>query len=193
MADPPVPPPQQQQNQNQSRNLPVLVKQVRVQKYADLATVEKEIDRLLKCEHDRRHPCLQSAAYIQFRQEMIHTMVMNEALRPGSQRTVAQVYLPQGLIARLVLFEEKCGGDEENGPRREGMGVQLLWRAEFYEPSAGLDPASRKHVDRPPGNDDGADLSGEEEEQEDRPPRAPSSSSKPAAAYPKRKRSKNVM
>jgi hypothetical protein len=113
---------------------PVLARQIPLQRYADLATVEREIDRLLRCEHDRSHPFLQSATYIKFRQEMIHHMTMSEMLSSGVHETVAQVYLPQGLIARLILAEEKCSSDEAGGPRRESMRVELLWRADFYSP-----------------------------------------------------------
>lgn len=153
-----------QQHTRRRSKAPVLIKQIRIVGYADLSTVENEIHRLLKCDKGRRHPCLQSAAYIQFRQDMLHAMMVpaHEQLSQKEQRTVAKVYLPQGLVALGVIFEEKCSiEDGQGGPRREGIGVQLLWRPEFYEPASMLDGATTQlQMQLPPQQqeDDDDDL-----------------------------------
>jgi hypothetical protein len=114
----------------------ILIREMTVATYDDFNHVESEVQRLLQCEQGRAHPCMKSAAYIQFRQNalrMIH--------EPDSQAMGIQMTLAQKLVIRCCKRLAQQGQDEGEDEAKKMhdstnstmVVAQLFWPRACYE------------------------------------------------------------
>lgn len=79
----------------------ILISSVAIKRYEDLDNMEREINRILKCEHGRSTSVMWGAAYVQFRCMVVRHLQISSLDDEDDDKEICRIWLPQKLLSVL--------------------------------------------------------------------------------------------